>query len=802
MGTVWQDLRFGARSLARRPGFALVAILTLGLGIGANAAIFSVIDAVLLRPLPFKEPGQLISLWESRRDRGWTQASFTSAAFWDVQEMSRAFDGVAAMDNSTINFTGSDHTDRLLLGRISSNFFQVLGINPISGRLFVPGEDATGSDSRLVLLSHQFWSTRFGRDTAMVGKTILLDGQGYLVVGILPRGEPWLNDADVFVPMTRPATPDRDGFELSVIARMKPGVTLATAKQDVDGIARQLVERYPIEAKGMGIEVEPAERWVASDSLRRALYVLMGAVGFLLLIACVNLANLFLARGTGQSRERALRAALGASRGRIARQVLTESLLVSVTGAAVGLVLALGVIRVLRALAPDGIPRLDVTGINPAVLGFTALATVVTSLLAGLAPALQAGRGNLVDTLRSGERGVTGHHFLGKLRAALVAVEVAASLALLIGAGLLLRSFGQVLNSDRGFETENRVLAEVAFPSSFNGERVTQAIEHVRQRLEAEPGVTSVAALSHRPLRGSAVGMGYGAADKPSPPNNEVPWAGWRVITGGYLKTMGIPLLQGRDFTPQDIIAKPWRVIISRRLAEQQWPGENPVGRTLLLWKGQNDNQAEVIGVAGDTREWGLALDPALTVYLPYYDAGISPVNFVVNTTASTATITSLLRSALGEIDSSLPISQVQTMEEIVNQSVASRRFIMLLLASFAAVALVLALAGVYGVLSYAVSRRTSEIGVRLALGAKQGQVLRLIVSQGMRPVFLGLVIGTGIAFGLTRLMASMLFGVGATDPVTFGGVALLLVGAAIAACWIPAFQATRLDVVKALKEE
>ena len=802
MGTLWQDLRFGARSLIRHPGFALVAILTLGLGIGANAAIFSVIDAVLLRPLPFKEPEQLVSLWESRRDRGWTQASFTSAAFWDVQEMNRAFDGVAAMDNTTINFTAGDHSDRLLLGRISANFFQVLGVSPVAGRLFVPGEDATGSDSRVVLLSHRFWSTRFGRDTAMVGKTILLDGQGYLVAGILPRGEPWLGDADVFVPMTRPATPDRDGFELAVIARMKPGVTLATAKQDVDGIAKQLVERYPIEAKGMGIEVEAAERWVASDSLRRALYVLMGAVGFLLLIACVNLANLFLARGTGQSRERALRAALGASRGRIARQVLTESLLVSVTGAAVGLVMALGVLQVLRSLAPDGIPRLDVTGLNPAVIGFTALTTVITSLLAGLAPALQAGRGNLVDTLRSGERGVTGHHFLGKLRGTLVAIEVAASLALLIGAGLLLRSFSRVLNSDRGFETGNRVLAEVAFPSSYNGARVTQAIEHVRLRLESEPGVTTVAALSHRPLRGSAVGMGYGAADKPSPANNEVPWAGWRVITGGYLKAMGIPLLRGRDFTPQDVIAKPWRVIISRRLAEQQWPGEDPVGRTLLLWKGQNDNQAEVIGVAGDTREWGLALDPALTVYLPYYDAGISPVNFVIHTTASTGTITTLLRKALSELDSSLPVSQVQTMEEIVNESVAGRRFIMLLLASFAAVALILALAGVYGVLSYAVSRRTSEIGVRLALGAKQGQVLRLIVAQGMRPVLLGLVIGTGIAFGLTRLMASMLFGVGATDPVTFAGVALLLVGAAIAACWIPAFQATRLDVVKALREE
>ncbi len=802
METLWQDLRFGLRSLIRHPGFALVAILTLGLGIGANATIFSVIDAVLLRPLPFKEPKRLVSLWESRLDRGWAQTSFTHAAFWDLQDRARTFDGIAAMGYGTINLTGSDYPERLLLSRISANFFQVLGVDPVLGRLFAPGEDAAGTDSRIALVSHRFWTSRFGRDTSLVGRTLTLDGEGYLVVGVLPRSEPWLDEADVFLPLVRRPDPQRSSFELSVIGRMKRSVTIEAARAEVDMIARQLAERFPVEAKGMGIAVGPSEGWVASDSLRRALWVLMGAVGFLLLIACVNLANLFLSRGTGQSRERALRAALGASRGRIARQVLTESLLVSATGAVAGLLMATGVLQVLRALAPTGIPRLDSTGVNPAVLGFTALATVITSLLAGLAPAFQAGRANLVDTLRSTERGVTGHHFLGRLHGLLVAVEVAASLALLIGAGLLLRSFGRVLTSDRGFDTADRVLAEVAFPDSYSGERLSQAIAHLRLRLESEPRVTSVAALSHRPLRGTAVGMGYGAADKPSPGNSEVPWASWRIITGGYLKAMGIPLLRGRDFTPQDIIAKPWRVIVSRRLAEQQWPGDDPVGRTLVLWKGQGDYPAEVIGVAGDTREWGLALDPALTVYLPYYSAAASPVNFVVHSTASAATITSLVRAALAELDSSLPISQVQTMEEIVNESVASRRFIMLLLASFAGVALVLALAGVYGVLSYAVSRRTSEIGVRLALGARQAQVLRLIVAQGMRPVLLGLVTGTAAALGLTRLMASLLFGVGTTDPVTFAGVGMVLAGAAVAACWIPAVQAARLDVVTALRQE
>jgi len=802
MGALWQDLRFGARVLIRHPGFALVAILTLGLGIGANASIFSVIDAVLLRPLPFREPDRLVSIWETRLDRGWSRSSLTHAAFWDVKDMARTFDGIAAFGYGTITLTGNDHPDRLLLGRISANFFQVLGVTPVAGRLFEAGEDASGRDTQLALVSYRLWTSRFGRDTALVGRTLMLDGHGYLVVGILPGGEPWLNEAEVFVPLVRPANPDRGSFELNVIGRLKPGVTLGAARTDLGSVAKQLSERYPDAARGMGIAIEPSERWVATDSLRRALWVLMGAVGFLLLIACVNLANLFLARGSGQARERALRSAIGASAVGIARQVLIESLLVSAAGGAGGLAMALGVLRVLRALAPDGIPRLGDIAINPMVLGFTAFATIITSIVAGLAPALQAGRGSLVDSLRAGERGVVGHHFLGRLRGLLVTVEVAASLALLIGAGLLLRSFSRVLHADRGFETENRVLAEVAFPGTYSGERVTLGIARIRERVASEPGVVSVAAVSHRPLRGVGVGMGYAAADKPSPADNEVPWASWRLITAGYLRTMGIPLLRGRDFSEQDLIGKPWRVIVSRRVADQLWPGEDPTGRTLILWKGQSNDPAEVIGVAGDTREWGLADGPALTVYLPYYGAGSSPVNFVIHTVNSTAAVTTLMRTALAEFDSSLPLSQVRSMAELVNESVASRRFIMLLLAAFAGVALVLALAGVYGVLSYAVSRRTPEIGVRLALGASHHQVLRLIVAQGMRPVVTGLVVGAAGAFALTRLMASLLFGVGAADPVTYAGVAGLLVVAAIAACWLPAWQATRVDVVAALRKE
>ncbi|HEV8357640.1 MAG TPA: ABC transporter permease [Gemmatimonadales bacterium] len=801
MGTFWQDLRFSARTLFKNPGFAAVAVLTIGLGIGANAAIFSVVDTVLLRPLPFREPERLVSIWESRLDRGWNQASFTRANFWDIHDLNRSFDGIAAMEYGSVNLTGSGFPERLRLARVSAEFFQVLGVTPALGRGFAKGEDAPGAGQGVVL-SHGLWSTRFGRDAGIVGRSITLDGQSYPVIGVLPRGEPWLDEGDVFLTMERRADPDRGSFELNVIGRMKPGVAFTAALADLQAIARQLAERFPKDDKGMGIVMESSTTWVAGDTIRRALWVLMGSVGFLLLIACVNLANLFLAKATGRSRERALRAALGASWSRLVRQTLTESLAVSGLGALGGLGLAFGALRVLKAWNPEGIPRLSDVGIDGWVLGFTAAVTVLTALLAGIVPALHAGQGDLAGALREGERNVGGGRFLGRLRAGLVMVEVAASLALLIGAGLLLRSFREVLAQDRGFVSEGRVLAEVALPESYTGERTTQFLAQLTARLKARPEVQVVAAVSRRPLTGVGTGMGFAAADKPSPDSKEVPWASWRIITRDYFRALGVPLVAGRDFTEQDLIAKPWRVIISKRLADRMWPRENAVGRTLLLWKGQSDNAAEVIGVAADMRDWSLSDDPSLAVYLPYYGAGFSPIQFVIQTRADPGAVAQSLRQALGEIDASLPLSRVQSMETLVGNSVASRRFIMSLLAAFAGAALVLALAGIYGVLSYAVSRRTSEIGVRLALGASPRGVLGLIVAQGMKPVLAGVAVGVIAAILLTRLMTSLLFGISATDVPTYAAVAGILGLAGLASCYLPARQALRVDVVAALRKE
>jgi len=805
MGTFWQDVRYGARTLFKNPGFTAVAVLTLGLGIGANAAIFSVVQAVLLNPLPFPEPERLVSIWESRVDRGWTQSSFTRANFWDVRDQNRTFEGIAAMEYGSINLTGVGYPERLRLSRISADFFGVLGVTPRLGRSLAPGDDAPGAAGlKTAVLAYGTWQTRFGGDPAIVGRSVTLDGQAYTVVGVLPRGEPWLDEADVYMPMERRPDADRGSFELNVIGRIRPGVTFDAALADLQGVARRLAEQFPKDDQGMGVTMESSAGWVAGDTTRRTLWILMGSVGFLLLIACVNLANLFLAKATGRSRERALRAALGASRGRIARQVLTESLLVSGLGALGGLGLALGILRALKAWNPQGVPRLSEVGINGWVLGFTAAVTILTALLSGIIPALHATRGDLAGALREGERNVGGGRFLGRVRSGLVAIEVAASLALLVGAGLLLRSFYQVLAQDRGFLTEGRVLAQVALPDSYDGPQTTQFIATIREKLLARPEVASVAMVSRRPLTGVGTGMGFAAADKPQPAGKEVPWASWRIITKDYFRTLGVPIMTGRDFSEQDLIAKPWRVIVSKRLAEQMWPGENAVGRQLILWKGQSDNSAEVIGVAGDMRDWGLAQDRSLAVYLPYYGAGASPIYLVIQTrgNADAAAIQKQMRVTLGEINSSLPLGDVTGMDRLVGNSVAARRFSMLLLAGFAGVALILALAGIYGVLSYAVSRRTSEIGVRLALGANPRAVLRLIVLQGMKPVVVGVVVGVVGALLLTKLMTSLLFGISATDVVTYVAVAGILGVAALVSCYLPARQALRVDVVAALRKE
>jgi len=804
MTTILADLRYGARAMVRNPAFSVIAVLTLALGIGANAAIFSVVRTVLLRPLPFPQPDRLVQVWESRLDRGWNQSSFTHANFWDVQDMNRSFSAMGAITYGSINLAGRDNPELLSVAYVTTGFLRALGVTPVAGRVFADGEDRVGADQRIVILSHRLWTTQFGKDRTIVGRDVTLGGRAYRVVGVLPPGTPWLDAGDLFMPLTRGPNEDRGSFELTAIARLAPGVTINAARADLNRVASQLASQYP-EAKGMGVTIQPSEDWVASDSVRRALWVVMSAVGFLLLIACVNLANMLLARSTGRIRERALRAALGATRGRVVQTAIAESALLGVLGAAIGLGLAFGVVRLLRAFDPGDIPRLSDVAIDGPVLAITLGAALVTSIITGLAPALRTPYHDIVAALREGERSVVGNRRAVGLRGALVSVEVALSLMLLVGAGLLIRSFGAILDVDRGFQTENRVLFNVTFPNPQNdadAQRLSALRTQLQSRLEALPQVKDAAAVSIGLLRGTGTGMGFAAQDKPSPANDAVPWAGWRLITPNYFKTLGVPILAGRDFNPQDVIGKPWRVVISHRIAERLWPGESAIGRQIILWKGQSEGVAEVIGVAADMRDWDLADLPSFTVYIPFNGGGWNPSTFVVHTAAAPTTLIPIVRSILADLSPSSPVSNVRTVDELVGESVAARRFTMLLLAALAAVALLLALAGVYGVLSYSVSRRKTEIGMRMALGASRSSVLRLVLSQGMQPVIIGLVAGVLGALGLSRYMASLLFGVTRVDAPTYAGVAALLTVAAVLACYLPARDAMKVDVLTALREE
>lgn len=803
MNLLLSDIRHAARSLRRSPGFTVIAVLTLALGIGASSSIASVVRSVLLRPLPFPEPDRLVTLQETRPERDMTDISFTYANFYDVHDMNRTFDAVGAIRFASRNLGGTGEPARLTVAAATVGFFRALAVRPALGRVFIEGEDRTGNNPRIALLEHAFWNSQFGGDSAIVGRTLQLDNESYEVVGILPPGTPWLDAAQVFVPFVRPAELDRDSWELPVIARMKPGVSMAQAQADVDRIAAQLSSTYP-EAKGMGIEIDPSETWMADDSVRRALWVLAGSVAFLLLIACVNLANMLLARSTTRARERALRSALGASRARVVQLALAESGLLGVVGGALGLFLAFGVVRLLRTYNPGNIPRLAEASVDGWIIALTLGAALVTSLLTGLVPALRQPFDDMVAAIREGERNM-GQRRSGRIRHVLVATEVALSLILLVGAGLLIRSFDRVLSVDRGFTSANRLVFTVGFPDSRDStvrNRAGQLLLDYLAQIRSIPTVSAAAVVHMRPMQGTGTGMGFGAVDRPEATGKEIPWAGWRIVTNDYFKTLGLSILAGRDFTEQDRIGRPWKVIISNRIAQLLWPGESAVGRQLVLWKGQGQSTGEVIGVVEDMRDWSLTDDPSYAVYLPTYGTNLSPAIYVVHSSLPTSTLLPMLRSRLAEVDRALPISNVQTMDEVVGDSVASRRFTMLLLAALAAVALVMALAGVYGVLSYAVSQRRSEMGVRLALGASNNSVLSLIVRQGMTPVVIGLVVGTAGALWLSRAMSALLFDVTAADWPTYSVVAMLLAGAAALACYVPARAALRVDVTSTLREE
>ena len=797
-----QDIRSTLRLMRTRPLFAIANVLLLALGLGATTAIFTVIHSVLLQPLPFPDSDRIVQVWESLPARGFSRMSLTEAFIWDIRDMNRSLVDYGGFHGASFTLTGGDSPQRVNGALVSAGFFRALGVAPVVGRLFAPGEDAPGAAGDLVMLSHALWTTRFAADRSVVGRTIPLDGRPYQVVGVLPPGTPWLDVAQVFVPFVQRTNADRSSWEYASVGRLRSGVTLEAARADLARVARELEATYPDTHKGIGVSVGASSEWIASPDLRRTLWILLGAVGLLLVIACVNVTNLQLAHASSRVRETAVRAALGASRSDLIRERLTESLILSLAGAALAGPLAFAMLQVFKSFDPGGIPRLVDANLSGWMLGLTAVLAGIVGLVTGLVPALWV-PAEILPGLRQGQRGAVGDRQNDRVRNLFVGAEVALSLVLLVGAGLLVKSLVQVLSVDRGFQTEQRLLATVSIPSAYPEARRAQIAEDVLRRLEAAPQIISVASVSGRPIAGGSTGLGIVAADHDNLPEGSVPWATWRIVTKDYFRAMGLSLLAGRGFTEHDIIDKPWRVVISKRLADRLWPGESPIGKVAILWKGQGNQRGEVIGVVSDMRERGLESDPTLAVYFSAYGAlGRTTLQLVLHTRGRPEEAEPVLRSIVAEIDRTLPVSGARSLEEIVTRSVATRRFTMLLLVVFAALAVVLAVAGVYGVLAYTVARRTAEIGVRLALGAPPGQVLQGVFARGMRPVLAGLGVGLAAMFWMSQLMASLLFAVTPRDVVTYVAVTAGLLATAALGCYLPARRVLHVDPVIALRTE
>ncbi|HXF26287.1 MAG TPA: ABC transporter permease, partial [Bryobacteraceae bacterium] len=798
--SVLKDVQQSLRSLRQSAGSTVLAIGTLGLGLGAATLIFSVFYSVLLQPLPFRNPEQLVQVWETRTGHEFGRASFSRPNFWDVSARNKTFESMGAMLGSDMNMTGAGDPEHVSAAFVSARFFHVLGVTPIVGHGFEPLQDRPGHDGAVVLLSNKFWRSRFASSRNIPGTTIHLDGRPYTIIGALPEGEPWLDAADVFLPMVYSPDMSRGNFEASVIGRLAPGVSISVAHDDLQRVARGLSETYR-EDRGMGILISPSEIWGASPALRRALWVLLGAVSLLLLIACVNIANLLLAKGSARSRELRVREALGASRLRIIRLLLTESVILGFLGAALGLLIAYWGLDAIRAADLSGIPRISEIRINGWVLGFALVATFLSGILSGLMPAAQSSSGNIAAALREGGRTQTASRAQNRIRAVLVTAEVALSIVLLIGAGLLIRSFGKLLDVNRGFDTANRTIAAVNIPFNYDDTRAESITRTLLERVRALPGVEAAATTNSRPITGWDPGMTFGAQDS-TRTDQQAPWASWRFISTGYFRAMGIRLLKGRTFTEQDSHDEARRVIISGTMANLLWPGKNPIGRTILLWKGQGNRPAEVIGVADSIRDHGLDAEPTRTVYIPFYGQTNSPVQLIVHGTASPGQIASSLRSILASIDPKIPISEVETMDQLVSRSLGSKQLNTALFSAFALVALLLSMSGIYGVLSYSVARRISEIGIRVALGADRMTIFGLILRQGMRPVIAGTAIGLAGSLAVTRLLGGLLFEVKPADLISYATVTLLIGITALIACVLPARRALRVDPVTALRED
>jgi putative ABC transport system permease protein len=806
MESLLSDVRYAARNLFRRPGFTIIAVITLALGIGANTAIFSAINALLLKPLPFPELDRVVAVWDKLPSRGVQRNEVTVANYLDWQSQTQSFEQLALYRWWSANLTGIDPPERIQGFLVTANFLDTTGMKPIMGRNFLPEENQPGKGA-VAVITHSLWQRRFGGDPNILNKTITINSITRTVVGVMPERFNFPKGAEVYAPL--PMTPElmksRGDHSYYVLGRLKPGASIPGAQAELDNITARLEQQFPETNKGWGATIFP----IVADTVRTydtALWIMMGAVGFVLLIACANVANLMLARASGRKKEIALRTALGASRWRIVRQLLTESLIVALIGGALGVLIGFWGIDALRAANPAEASRFAPgwyqLGINAPVLLFTLGLSVVSGIVFGLVPALQASRTNLNDSLKEGGRQTSASSH--RLRSSLVVFEFALSLVLLVGAGLLTRSFLALVKTDPGFNPDHVLTMNLMLPAAKYKDQPARAAFYndLVQRVKTQPGVESAAVVNYLPLGGANSSDSYLVEGEPEPAPGDENDGRYRVATPDYFRTMGISIVRGRGFTDQDKAGAPPVVIVNEAFVRKHWPGADPIGKRIRFYGPlERAPWMQVVGVIADVKhELNLAVTPEY--YLPHAQNPWNAMVLVAKTSVEPGSLAGALRQQVWAIDKDQPVFDVKTMQEVRSTSVAVYSFSSVMLGIFAFVALLLASIGIYGVMAFAVTQRTQEIGIRIALGARSVDVLKLVVKHGMKLALLGMVIGLAGSWAVTRFIEKLLVGVEATDLLTFSVVSVCLLVAAFVACYLPARRATKVDPLVALRYE